>query len=95
MLITTLDPLTSWLIGVNTVTLIAFSFDKSAARRNEWRIPELTLFALAATGGSPMAWLARSVLGHKTAKATFGRTLGTITALQIALGIGAAFYLRR
>jgi uncharacterized membrane protein YsdA (DUF1294 family) len=84
-----------WAIGVNTTVLIAFSFDKSAAIRNQWRIPEVVLHTLAAAGGSPMAWIARALFNHKTTKEGFGRTLVIITAIQLAAGLGLAYYLSR
>jgi uncharacterized membrane protein YsdA (DUF1294 family) len=89
-LITRLDLWVCWLVGVNTTVLIAFSLDKSAAMRNRWRIPEVVLHTLAAAGGSPMAWLGRVLFNHKSRKVGFGRTLGTITGIQVVLiAVGA------
>ena len=94
-LTTQVDLWVCWVVGVNTTVLIAYSFDKSAARHNRWRIPEIVLHSLAAAGGSPMAWIARPLFNHKTAKQGFGRTLAIITAIQVAAVIGVVVYLSR
>jgi uncharacterized membrane protein YsdA (DUF1294 family) len=94
-IITRLDLWVCWGIGVNVTVLIAYSFDKTAAARGQWRIPELVLHTLAAAGGSPMTWVARPLFNHKTTKEGFGRTLALITGIQIAIGVGIAYYLSR
>ena len=91
LLITGLPLWACWLLGVNTTTLIAYSFDKSAARDRTWRVPEVVLHGLAATGGSPAAWIARPLFSHKTQKAGFARTLGVISLAQIAVGLAIVF----
>ncbi len=95
VLMTGLDPWICWLLGVNLTVLVAFSFDKGAAIRNQWRIPEIVLHTLAAIGGSPMTWVARILFRHKTTKQSFGRTLTVITGIQLLVGLGVGLYLSR
>ena len=58
-------------VGVSVVTYLAYSSDKTAARRGSWRVPEGTLHALSLAGGWPGALLAQQFLRHKSAKTEF------------------------
>ncbi|PTS89439.1 MULTISPECIES: DUF1294 domain-containing protein [unclassified Caulobacter] len=78
------------LLAINLATFAAYGWDKAAAgRRGERRIPERTLLALAALGGSPAALLARHTLRHKTRKQPFVAWLFLIVFLQVAAGVAA------
>ena len=76
-----------WLACINLASFLAFAFDKSAARRQGWRVAERTLLWLAALGGSPAALVARHLLRHKTRKEPFRTRLFGIVALQLAAGV--------
>lgn len=56
---------------VSVVTFAAYAFDKSAARRQQWRTRESTLHLLALCGGWPGALAAQRLLRHKLAKRSF------------------------
>jgi len=58
-------------VGVSLVTYLAYSSDKTAARRGRWRIAEGTLHALSLAGGWPGALIAQQFLRHKSAKTEF------------------------
>ena len=49
----------------------AYAVDKSAARKNRWRIPESTLHLIGLSGGWPGALIARHVFRHKSKKRSF------------------------
>ena len=68
----TLDQfLLAWL-GLSTVlTFLLFGYDKFAAGRSGWRVPEFQLVLLAALGGWVGGGLAMLVFRHKTAKLSF------------------------
>lgn len=53
------------------LTFLTYAWDKSAARRGAWRVPEDTLHMLALAGGWPGALVAQQVLRHKSSKAEF------------------------
>lgn len=55
----------------NAITFVVYGWDKRAACREEWRIPEKTLFLLTALGGSVGAALAMKLFHHKTRKIKF------------------------
>lgn len=58
-------------IVASIVAFSAYVFDKSAARRNQWRVQESTLHLFAFLGGWPGALVAQRLLRHKTSKASF------------------------
>jgi len=82
--------LVCWLFAVNLFTVATYGLDKWLAKRDGWRIPEVTLFLLAFVGGSPGAFLAMRVFRHKTVKGTFRIVFWLIVALQVALLVWAA-----
>ena len=56
---------------INTITFFLYCIDKSRAKRNAWRIPELTLIGFAAAGGALGAFLGMHLFHHKTRKLKF------------------------
>ncbi|MEX0276243.1 MAG: DUF1294 domain-containing protein [Ruegeria sp.] len=61
----------SYLWVINTLTLLAFGWDKLRARRKRGRIKERRLLWLAALGGSPGALVGRWIFRHKSRKGRF------------------------
>ena len=55
------------------ITFVAYARDKSSARKDGWRTPELTLHILALAGGWPGALIAQQTLRHKSSKRSFLR----------------------
>ena len=55
-----------WLIAVNLIGVAVTVYDKAAARRHAWRIPERTLFALCFLGACPGVYLTMRAIHHKT-----------------------------
>jgi len=72
------------LISINFITFIAYYYDKIAARKHKWRIPEKTLLALALIGGTPAATMARKIFRHKTKKKSFRIHFWIVILLQIS-----------
>lgn len=68
------------LFGINAISFCAFGWDKALAQRNQSRIPERTLLALALFGGALGALLGQQAFRHKTKKQPF-RTLLWLCAL--------------
>ena len=79
-----------WLLGVNSLAMIAFYHDKRMAQLGERRISERTLLTIALIGGSIGALVARQRFRHKTRKQPFSAQLYAICALQVfaIIGIG-------
>ena len=56
---------------VSLVTYTFYAYDKNAAQKRSWRIPENFLHLLALAGGWPGALIAQSQLRHKSSKQSF------------------------
>jgi len=76
-----------WLAAINLAAFLAMGIDKFRASRQKWRIPEKTLFLLAAIGGSLGGICGIYVFRHKTLHKKFTLGFPAILILQIALGI--------
>ena len=77
--------LLTYLILINIAAFAAMLTDKRRARRNRWRIPERTLFALAILGGSAGAILGMWLVRHKTRHWYFVWGMPAILVVQIVL----------
>ena len=84
--------LTIYLIFMNLLAFLLMGLDKSKARRNQWRIPEKTLFLSAILGGSIGAILGMQVFRHKTKHASFRIGMPCILILQLALAAYILFW---
>lgn len=86
-----------WLLLMNLVTFFVFGLDKLKAKRKVnhdtvRRVPEKTLFLLAAIGGSIGALLGMKVWHHKTLHKTFRIGIPAILILQILIPAGLYLY---
>lgn len=68
---------------LNLVAFVAAFLDKRKAIKNSWRIPEKTLFFLAAIGGSIGLYIGMKTFRHKTKKLRFSIGIPLIIILQI------------
>lgn len=75
--------LSVYLFALNLVAFFTYGWDKRKAKRDQWRVPEHTLLALAFAGGGLGALLGMGVFHHKTRKAKF--RLGVPVALLLWL----------
>ena len=77
--------LAAWYFAIiNIVAIAVYGWDKLCAKRHAWRMPEMTLIALALLGGSIGAIVAMRLFRHKTLHLKFKYGLPFILALQIA-----------
>ena len=74
-----------YLLAVNALGFGIMLFDKYAAKNNMWRIPEATLFGIAAVGGSLGCLLGMYTVRHKTRHVKFTVGIPVILAVQIFL----------
>jgi len=78
------DPVVLWLVGVNAAGFLLMGLDKWKAKRGAWRIPEKTLFAVAALGGTPGVMAGMQTFRHKTRHRKFKYGLPALLTLQLA-----------
>lgn len=79
-----------WLVIINLITFLMFGLDKLLAKRKAAhpdvrRVPERTLFLLAALGGSIGALAGMRVFHHKTLHRSFRWGIPAILLLQLLL----------
>lgn len=74
-----------YIILINLIAFVVFGIDKRKARKEQWRVPESTLFILAIIGGSIGALLGMLAFRHKTKHRKFTIGIPLILALQTAL----------
>lgn len=76
-----------YLLLINAAGFIVMLYDKYLAKNNLWRIPEKTLFGIAAFGGSVGCWLGMYTVRHKTKHLKFTLGIPVILAVQIGIGV--------
>ena len=72
---------------VNIIGFALMGIDKRKARKNAFRIPEATLFAMAIIGGSIGSILGMQLFRHKTKHMSFKIGMPVILVFQIVIGI--------
>lgn len=77
--------ITAYLVLINAAAFVLMRIDKQKARQGAWRIPERTLMAVAALGGSLGAILGMYLFRHKTRHLKFTLGLPLILVLQVGL----------
>jgi uncharacterized membrane protein YsdA (DUF1294 family) len=72
-----------YLIGINVATFALYGFDKSSARRDSRRVPEVVLHGAELLGGTPAAFIAQRVFHHKTQKGSYQLRFWLIVTVQV------------
>lgn len=74
--------------AVSLLTLLFYGIDKSAAKKDKWRISEAKLHLFSLLGGWPGALLAQQMFKHKRSKSAFMRVYWlTVIVNLILLGL--------
>ena len=73
----------AWLVGASVTALALYGYDKRAAQKRHFRVPEWLLLGLALLGGSPGALLGMVVFRHKTRKGRFLAPFLGVLLLQV------------
>ena len=74
-----------YLIIINAAGFLLMLVDKYQARKKLWRIPESTLMAIAAIGGSLGCLAGMYTFRHKTRHSKFVVGIPVILAIQVAI----------
>lgn len=75
--------LLAYMIVMSLILLVFMGMDKSRAKKQEWRIPERTLFILAICGGAVGGVLGMYLFRHKTRHNSFAFGFPLLAALQL------------
>ena len=70
---------------INLVGFVVVAADKYKARRKQWRIPEATIFLIAAIGGSIGVYSGMLIFRHKTRHWSFMAGIPLIFIIQIII----------
>lgn len=76
-----------YLLIINALGFLLMLSDKLRAKKHRWRVPEATLLAVAASGGSLGSLLGMYAFRHKTRKPKFYIGIPAMLAVQILLGM--------
>lgn len=80
-----MKPLLVYLFLINALGFALMLIDKRKAKKNLWRIPETTLMAIAALGGSFGCLGGMYTVRHKTKHLKFTLGIPVILAIQIVI----------
>ena len=83
-----------YLLLINAAGFLLMLVDKLKAKKNLWRIPEKTLFLVAALGGSVGSLLGMYLVRHKTQHLTFSLGMPLILALQVVAVVWLIVFLQ-
>lgn len=75
----------AWLVAVSLMAVAVTVWDKSRARRQAWRVPERTLWLIAALGGAVATYVTMRVIRHKTLHRRFMWGLPLLMVAQAAI----------
>ena len=76
-----------YLLIINAAAILLMLVDKIKAKKNLWRIPEATLFLVAAIGGSIGSLIGMYTFRHKTKHIKFIVGMPLILAAQIIAAV--------
>ncbi|MDD3577096.1 MAG: cold shock and DUF1294 domain-containing protein [Halothiobacillus sp.] len=71
-------------VVLSLITILAYGWDKSAARHNRWRTQENTLHLFSLFGGWPGALIAQKIFRHKTKKQPFQTIFWVTVTVNVA-----------
>jgi uncharacterized membrane protein YsdA (DUF1294 family) len=74
-----------YVIIINIIGFFSMFIDKRRAKKNQWRIPEKTLFLFAILGGSIGSNIGMRLFRHKTKHWYFVYGMPTILLIQIVI----------
>jgi len=74
-----------YLLIMNAAGAVSMLVDKRRAKKNRWRIPEATLLAIAALGGSAGSLVGMYAFRHKTKHAKFTLVVPSLLIAQLVL----------
>lgn len=84
-----------YLTFISLLAVLLTAADKRRAQTHRWRVPEATLWGVAALGGAAAMFLTMRLIRHKTRHLSFMLGLPLLIFLQSGLLYGAYILLAR
>lgn len=81
--------------AVAVAAVLLTVYDKSAAKKGAWRIPEATLMGVGLIGGALLMFITMKLIRHKTKHMKFMLGLPAEIILHAALACAAIYFLNR
>lgn len=81
-----------WLAVISAVTAVVTLYDKIAAKKGAWRIPEKTLLLLGFIGGAAAEYAVMQTIRHKTKHKKFMILLPLFIVLHIGLAVAVLYF---
>jgi len=81
-----------YLAVINLIAVIITCYDKHCAKTDKWRIPEKTLFVVAALGGSIGMYITMKKIRHKTQHTSFMVGIPAIIIAQVIIALMVTRY---
>ncbi len=78
-------PLLVYFIIISIVAVAVTAYDKSAAWKRAWRVPERTLLIIGVIGGALFMYITMKLIHHKTRHAKFMMPLPILIVIHAAL----------
>lgn len=72
-----------YLLAINALTSFLYWWDKRAARKQAWRVPEAVLLLAGFAGGSLAGFVAQRILRHKNRKTSFQVKFWVLVVAQV------------
>lgn len=82
-----------YVAAISLVTAVVTVYDKLAAKKGAWRIPEKTLLLLALVGGAAAELAVMLMIRHKTKHKKFMIGLPAILILHVAIVAAVVFFI--
>ncbi len=74
-----------YIFVISLISIIFTMYDKLAAKHHRYRVPEATLMALSALGGSVAMYITMRLIRHKTLHYKFMFGIPAIIVVQVAI----------
>jgi uncharacterized membrane protein YsdA (DUF1294 family) len=81
----------SWIVTLSIVNFAVFGYDKTMAKRQSWRVPEIIFHLISICGGAPGAITGMHVFRHKTRITAFW----IVNLLAVSIWLIVMLFLQR
>ena len=81
-----------WLAVISVTAAVVTLYDKIAAKKGAWRIPEKTLLMIGFIGGAAAEYAVMQAIRHKTKHKKFMITLPLFIVLHVGIAVAVLYF---